>query len=103
LSRRAASGQRTEGFPVEIGANNANACAGSTVGNNLHVHNNSAATSIDYNSVSGNLQIHNDTATTDVSGNMVCNNLLCQNTPAVTHIALNIVQGQAQGQCAAAP
>jgi hypothetical protein len=61
LSRRAASGQRTEGFPVEIGANNANACAGSTVGNNLHVHNNSAATSIDYNSVSGNLQIHNDT------------------------------------------
>ena len=104
MSRRAASGQRTEGFPVEIGANNANACAGNTVGNNLHVHNNSAATSIDYNSVSGNLQIHNDTATTDVSGNMVGNNLLCQNnTPAVTHIALNIVQGQAQGQCAAAP
>jgi hypothetical protein len=90
--------------PVEIGANNANACAGNTVGNNLHVHNNSAATSIDYNSVSGNLQINNDTATTDVSGNRVGNNLLCQNnTPAVTHIALNIVQGQAQGQCAAAP
>jgi hypothetical protein len=63
-----------------------------------------AATLIDHNNVSGNLQINNDTATTDVSGNMVGHNLLCQNnTPAVTHIALNIVKGQAQGQCAAAP
>ena len=90
--------------PVEIGANNANACAGNTVRNNLHVQNNSAATSIDYNNVSGNLQVDNDTATTDVSGNIVGNNLQCKNnTPAVTHIALNRVQGQAQGQCAAAP
>jgi len=90
--------------PVEIGANNANACAGNKVRNDLQVRNNSAATSIDYNKVSGNLQVNNDTATTDVSGNMVGNNLLCQNnTPAVTHIALNMVQGQAQGQCAAAP
>ena len=90
--------------PVEIGANNANACAGNTVRNNLQVRNNSASTSIDYNNVSGNLQVNNDTATTDVSGNMVGNNLLCRNnTPAVTHIALNMVQGQAQGQCAAAP
>ena len=90
--------------PVEIGANNANACAGNTVRNNLQVQNNSAATSIDYNNVSGNLQVDNDTATTDVSGNIVGNNLQCKNnTPAVTHIALNRVQGQAQGQCAAAP
>jgi hypothetical protein len=90
--------------PVEIGANNANACAGNTVRNNLQVRNNSASTSIDHNNVSGNLQVNNDTTTTDVSGNMVGNNLLCQNnTPAVTHIALNMVQGQAQGQCAAAP
>jgi hypothetical protein len=89
--------------PVEIGANNANACAGNTVRNNLQVRNNSASTSIGYNNVSGNLQVNNDTATTDVSGNMVGNNLLCQNnTPAVTHMALNMVQGQAQGQCAAA-
>ncbi len=90
--------------PVEIGANNANACAGNTIRNNLQVESNSAATSIDYNNVSGNLQINNDTATTDVSGNSVGNNLQCENnTPAVTHIALNIVKGQAQGQCAAAP
>jgi len=90
--------------PVEIGANNANACAGNTVRNNLQVRNNSAATSIDYNNVSGNLQVNNDAAMTYVSGNMVGKNLLCQNnTPAVTHIALNMVQGHAQGQCAAAP
>jgi hypothetical protein len=90
--------------PVEIGANNANACAGNTIRNNLQVHNNSAAISIDYNKISGNLQVNNDRATTDVSGNIVGNNLICQNnTPAVTHIALNTVQGQAQGQCAAAP
>jgi hypothetical protein len=83
---------------------NTHACAGNTVRNNLQVRNNSASTSIDYNNVSGNLQVNNDTTTTDVSGNMVGNNLLCQNnTPAVTHIALNMVQGQAQGQCAAAP
>jgi hypothetical protein len=90
--------------PVEIGANNANACAGNVVGNNLQVDNNSAATSIDYNKVGGNLQVNNDTAATDVSGNTVGNNLHCQNnTPAVTHIAPNMVQGKAQGQCAAAP
>jgi hypothetical protein len=90
--------------PVEIGGNNANACAGNTVRNNLQVGNNSAAMSIDYNNVSGNLQVNNDTATTDVSGNRVGNNLQCQNnTPALTHIALNMVQGKAQGQCAAAP
>jgi hypothetical protein len=90
--------------PVEIGANNANTCTGNTIRNNLQVDNNSAAMSIDYNYVSGNLQVNNDTATTDVSGNTVGNNLQCQNnTPAVTHIALNIVRGQAQGQCAAAP
>jgi hypothetical protein len=95
---------RNNASPVEIGANNSHACAGNTVRNDLQVHNNSAATSIDYNNVSGNLHINNDTATTDVSGNMVGNNLLCQNnTPAVTHIALNMVQGHAQGQCAAAP
>ena len=88
--------------PVDIGADNANACAGNTVGNNLQVQNNTAATSIDYNNVSGNLQINNDTATTDVSGNTVGNNLQCQNnTPTVTHIALNRVQGRAQGRCAA--
>jgi len=85
--------------PVEIGANNANACAGNTVRNNLQVGNNSAATSIDYNNVSGNLQVNNDKAMTDVSGNTVGNNLQCENnTPAVTYIALNIVHSQAQGQ-----
>ena len=32
------------------------------------VHNNTAATSTDYNNVGGNLQVNNDTAATDVSG-----------------------------------
>jgi hypothetical protein len=88
--------------PVEIGASNANACAGNTVGNDLQAHNNNAALSIDYNKVGGNLQVNNDTAATDVSGNTVGHNLQCQgNTPAVTYVALNMVlQGQAQGQCA---
>jgi hypothetical protein len=60
--------------------------------------------SIDDNKVGGNLQVQNDTAATDVSGNTVTHNLQCQNnTPAVTHVALNMVQGQAQGQCAVFP
>jgi hypothetical protein len=69
---------QVDASPVEIGSNNANACAGNTVRNNLQVNNNSGITSIDYNNVGGNLQINNDTATTDVSGNMVGNNLQCQ-------------------------
>jgi hypothetical protein len=90
--------------PIEIGANNASACAGNTVGHDLQAGNNYAALSIDYNNVGGNLQINNDTGATDVSGNMVAKSLRCQNnTPAVTYVALNIVQGQAQGQCAAVP
>jgi len=89
--------------PVEIGASNPNACPGNTVGNDLQAQNNNAKLSIDYNKVGGNLQVNNDTAATDVSGNTVTNNLQCQgNTPAVTYVAPNIVlQGQAQGQCAA--
>jgi hypothetical protein len=95
---------QNNGSPIEIGANNANACAGNTVGNNLQAQNNYAALSIDYNNVGGNLQVNNNTAATDVSGNTVTHNLQCQNnTPAVTHVALNMVQGRAQGQCAAFP
>jgi hypothetical protein len=61
--------------------------------------------SIDYNKVGGNLQVQNNTAATDVSGNIVTHNLQCQgNTPAVTYVPLNmVVQGQAQGRCAAFP
>jgi hypothetical protein len=95
---------QNDGSPIEIGANNANACAGNTVGNDLQAGNNYAALSIDDNKVGGNLQVQNDTAATDVSGNTVTHNLQCQNnTPAVTYVALNMVQGQAQGQCAAFP
>jgi len=90
--------------PIEIGAHNANACAGNIVGNNLQAQNNYAALSIDYNNVGGNLQVNNNTAATDVSGSTVAHNLQCQNnTPAVTHVELNMVQGQAQGQCAVFP
>ena len=95
---------QNNGSPIEIGANDTNACAGNTVSGNLQAQNNYAALSIDYNNVGGNLQVNNDTAATDVSGNTVANNLQCQsNTPTVTHVALNTVQGQAQGQCAAFP
>jgi hypothetical protein len=95
---------QNNGSPVAIGANDPDACAGNTVGNDLQILNNYAASSIDYNNVGGNLQVNNNTAMTDVSGNSIGHNLQCQNnTPAVTHMALNTVQGQAQGQCAAAP
>jgi hypothetical protein len=89
------------GSPIEIGGNNAN--LGNTIGYNLQAGNNYAVLSIDYNYVGGNLQVNNDTAATDVSGNTVTQNLQCQNnTPAVTHVVPNmVVQGQAQGQCAA--
>jgi hypothetical protein len=89
------------GSPIEIGGNNTN--LGNAVGHNLQAGNNYAALSIDYNDVGGNLQVNNDTAATDVSGNTVTQNLQCQNnTPAVTYVVPNmVVQGQAQGQCAA--
>jgi hypothetical protein len=92
---------QNDGSPIEIGGNNAN--LGNTIGSNLQVGNNYAALSIDYNDVGGNLQVNNDTAATDVSGNTVTQNLQCQNnTPAVTYGVPNmVVQGQAQGQCAA--
>jgi hypothetical protein len=94
---------QNDGSPVEIGGNNAN--LGNTVGSDLQAGNNYAALSIDYNDVGGNLQVNNDTAATDVSGNSVTQNLQCQNnTPAVTDVVPNtVVQGQAQGQCAASP
>jgi len=89
--------------PVEVGATNPSACAGNTVGNDLQVQNNTAVLSIDYNKVGGNLQVQNNTAATNVSGNTVTNNLQCQgNTQGVTVVAPNtVLQGQAQGQCAA--
>jgi len=94
---------QNDGSPIEIGGSNAN--FGNTVGYNLQAGNNHAALSIDYNDVGGNLQVNNDTAETDVSGNTVTQNLQCQNnTPAVTHVVPNtVVQGEAQGQCAASP
>jgi hypothetical protein len=90
--------------PVEVGATNPSACAGNTVGNDLQANNNNAALSIDYNTVGGNLQVQNNTATTDVSRNTVTKNLQCQgNTQGVTDAAGNnkVLQGTAQGQCAA--
>jgi hypothetical protein len=94
---------QSAGSPIEIGGNNVN--LGNTIGYNLQASGNYAALSIDYNDVGGNLQVSNDTAATDVSGNTVTENLQCQNnTPAVTNVVPNMmVQGQAQGQCAASP
>jgi hypothetical protein len=95
---------QNNGSPVAIGTNDANACAGNTVGNDLQVQSNFAASSIDYNNVGGNLQVQNNTAITDVSANSVGHNLQCNNnTPAVTHVALNTARGSVQGQCAAGP
>jgi hypothetical protein len=89
------------GSPVEVGATNPSTCAGNTVGNDLQVHNNTAALSIDYNTVGGNLQVMNNTAATDVSGNAVTHDLQCQgNTMGVTDVAPNKVLHNAQGQCA---
>jgi hypothetical protein len=91
------------GSPIEIGGNNVN--LGNTIGDNLQASNNYAALSIDYNNVGGSLQVSGDTAATDVSGNTVTANLQCENnTPGVTNVVPNVVvQGQAQGQCAASP
>jgi hypothetical protein len=92
---------QNNGSPIEIGSNITTACPGNTVGNDLQAHNNTAALSIDDNNVGGNLQVNSNTAATDVSGNTVTDNLQCQgNSPAVKHVLPNIVQGQAQGQCA---
>ena len=96
---------QNNGSPIDIGANNTDACPGNTVGNDLQAGNNNAAVSIDDNYVGGNLQVNNDTAATDISGNTVTNNLQGQNNnPAVTYVTPNtVIRGQAQGQCAAVP
>jgi hypothetical protein len=132
-----------DGSPIEIGANNGDACSGNAVGSDLQAENNYAALSIDNNNVgddlqvnsntaatdvSGNtvtndlqaesnyaalsidnnivgddLQVNSNTAATDVSGNTVTNILQCLNNATITDVALNVVQGQAQGQCAVSP
>ena len=91
--------------PIAVGANNPSTCAGNTVGNDLSAQNNSAALSIDDNTVGGNLTVQNNTpSTVDVSGNHVAKNLTCQGNTQVTHIALNMVsQNNQGGQCSAFP
>jgi hypothetical protein len=74
-----------------------------TVANDLQAESNYAALSIDNNIAGDDLQVDSNTAATDVSGNTVTNILQCLNNATVTDVALNIVQGQAQGQCAASP
>jgi uncharacterized repeat protein (TIGR03803 family) len=72
-------------------SNNTNTAALSidydTVGGNLQANNNSAALSIDYDTVGGNLQVQTNTpAATDVSDNKVTGNLQCQNNTKITEV-----------------
>ncbi len=73
-------------------------CPGNTVGNDLQVQNNTAATSIVGNTVGGNLTDQGNTAPTQVFNNMVGNNLQCQNNTSITGGG-NTAKSK-QGQCA---
>ncbi|HWE50640.1 MAG TPA: putative Ig domain-containing protein, partial [Bryobacteraceae bacterium] len=87
---------QNNGSAVQIGGPS---CAANSIGGNLTVQNNTAATAAFGNSVSGNLQDQNNTAPTQIFGNTVGKNLLCQNNPSITGGG-NTAKSK-QGQCAA--
>ena len=89
---------QNNGTAIEIGSISLS-CAGNTVGGNLTVQNNPAATIVDGNKVTGNLQDQNNTAPTQVFNNAVKQNLQCQNNSSIT--GGGNTAGQKQGQCAA--
>ncbi|MGA2120135.1 MAG: VCBS repeat-containing protein [Bryobacteraceae bacterium] len=108
---------QNNGAPIEIGA--ASTCAGDTVGGDIQIQNNTAATSISGNTVAGTLQVENNMAATSILGNTVAGNLQVENNPDPTTVFNNAVKGilqcsgntaitgggntaaQKQGQCAA--
>jgi hypothetical protein len=75
----------------------ATGCAGNSVGGDLTVQSNTAATTIDNNTVIGNLTDQNNTAATQVFTNHVTHNLQCQGNTAIS--GGGNTAGSKQGQC----
>jgi hypothetical protein len=75
------------------------ACAGNTIGGNLTIQSNTAATTVDGNTVKGNLTDQSNTAPTQVFTNAVGNNLTCQNNSSISRGG-NTAKSK-QGQCSA--
>jgi hypothetical protein len=67
-------------------------CAGNTVGGNLEVSDNVAATQIYGNAVRGNLQVSSNSAATQVDNNKVTEDLLIQNNTASTGVFSNLIK-----------
>ena len=74
-------------------------CAGNTVGGDLQVMNNTAATTIDNNTVSGTLTDQGNTAPTQVFNNGATKNLQCSGNSSIT--GGGNTASSKQGQCAA--
>ncbi len=89
---------QSSGAPVLIGS--ASGCAGNTVGGNLTVQSNTAATTVDSNTVGGNLTDQSNTAATQVFTNYITNNLTCQQNTTISGGGNTVVKGTKQGQCA---
>lgn len=88
---------QNSGTAVAIGSGAG--CAGNGVGGNLQVQNNTAATTIDSNTVSGNLTDQNNTAATQVYTNIITNSLQCNGNSSISGGG-NTANGGKQGQCA---
>ncbi len=71
-------------------------CLGNTVGGNLQVMNNSAATQIDNNTVTGNIQVTSNSAATQVDGNKVTGDLQVMSNTASTAVFSNTVKATLQ-------
>ena len=85
---------QNSGTAVQIGSSG---CAGNTVTGDLQVHNNTAATTIDYNTVGGNLTDQSNTAASQVFNNSVTKNLQCGGNTAIT--GGGNTASSKQGQC----
>jgi hypothetical protein len=88
---------QNSGTALLIGSTNPSSGAGNSVGGDLQVHDNTAATTVAGNTVSGNLQDNNNTAPTQVFINIVGNNLQCAGDTSITGGG-NTAKAK-QGQC----
>jgi len=85
---------QSNGLPLQAGA--ASGCPGNTIGGNITISGNSAATVIANTLITGNITDANNTASTQVAHNTVDGNLVIQNnTGASTEVSVtnNIVKG----------
>ena len=71
-------------------------CPGNSIGGNLQVTSNSAATEVYGNSVSGNVQVTSNSAATQVDANTVNGNLQIQNNSASAAVFSNTVKANLQ-------